>query len=116
MWVMDERRTEARMLCADMMELWWRDSAGECGTATALLEDISGSGACLQLERAIPLGSEVWWNSQKQVFKGWVRYCVYREIGYFVGVEFPSTIRWSSKKFKPQHFLDLEKLVAESRK
>jgi hypothetical protein len=99
-----------------MLEVFWKDSTGQSGRATALLEDISPSGACLQLETAIPLASEIRWTSPKQEFKGHVRYCVYREIGYFVGVEFASAIRWSTKRFKPQHMLDLQRLVGKGKK
>lgn len=113
---MDERRSEVRMLCADVLEVSWKDSTGHSGKATALLEDISPSGACLQLETAIPLASEIRWTSPKQEFTGHVRYCVYREIGYFVGVEFASAIRWSTKRFKPRHMLDLQTLVGPGKK
>lgn len=99
-----------------MLEVSWKDTTGHNGQATALLEDISPSGACLQLETAIPLASEIRWTSPKQEFSGHVRYCVYREIGYFVGVEFASAIRWSSKRFKPQHMLNLQTLVAHGKK
>lgn len=113
---MDERRSEVRMLCADMLDVSWRATTGQSGKAIALLEDISASGACLQLETAIPLASEIRWTSPKQEFTGHVRYCVYREIGYFIGVEFNSTIRWSTKRFKPQHMLNLQTLVAPGKK
>ena len=104
------------MLCADMLDVFWKESTGESGKATALLEDISPSGACLQLETPIPLASEIRWSAPKQEFKGHVRYCVYREIGYFVGVEFESAVRWSTKSFKPQHMLNLQTLVAPGKK
>lgn len=113
---MQERRSETRMLCADMVELLWTDSSGKTSRAMALLEDISASGACLQLETAVPLATEVHWHSPKQEFSGIVRYCAYREIGYFVGVEFEPYSRWSQKAFKPQHLLDLKRLVELSRK
>lgn len=113
---MDERCSEVRMLCADMLEVFWRDSTGKSGTATALLEDISPSGACLQLETAIPLASEIRWTSPKQEFRAHVRYCIYREIGYFVGVEFTAPIRWSTERFEPQHMLNLQLLVEQSKK
>jgi hypothetical protein len=63
------------------------------------------------LEIPVPLGVEIRWNSPRQEFKGSVRYCVYREIGYFVGVEFESTSRWSKKTFTPQHLLDPQTLL-----
>ena len=113
---MQEKRRESRMLCADMIEVRWRDRAGGEQGTTALLEDICTSGACLQVEAPIPLGVEIRWEAPKQEFQGYVRYCVYREIGYFVGVEFDASFKWSKKAFKPQHLLDLQSLVAASKK
>jgi hypothetical protein len=101
------------MMCADMVEVSWNERNGRSRTATALLEDISTSGACLQLEAPIPLGLELRWISPRQEFKGYVRYCVYREIGYFVGVEFQPCSRWSKKAFTPQHLLDPLTLVGK---
>jgi hypothetical protein len=112
----NERRTEARMLCADMVEIRWNERSGKQRKATALLEDISPQGACLQLEAPVPLGAEIGWDSPKQFFAGYVRYCVYREIGYFVGVEFGKATRWSKRTYKPQHLLDLQRLAANARK
>lgn len=99
------------MLCADMVEVQWRDQAGRKWQGTGLLEDISPAGACLQVEAAIPLGAEIRWESCRKRFEGVVRYCVYREIGYFVGVEFHLGSRWSKKEYRPQHLLDLRHLV-----
>lgn len=113
---MSERRSEVRMLCADMMEVCWKDRAGKTQRATALLEDICASGACLQLEMPVPLGSEIHWKCPRQEFTGFVRYCVYREIGYFAGVEFSSASKWSEKTYKPQHLLDLQSLLEHSKK
>jgi hypothetical protein len=113
---MDERRSEVRLLCADMVDVRWKNRTGREQRTTAILEDISSSGACLQVEEAIPLGVEIRWYQPKQEFQGYVRYCVYREIGYFVGVEFDASFKWSKKAFKPQHLLDLQSLVAGSKK
>ena len=104
------------MLCADMVEVCWNDHAGRTRKATGLLEDISESGACLQLETAVPLESEIHWKSPQQAFAGRVRYCVYREIGYFVGVEFDTESRWSEETYKPQHLLDLQRLMGREKK
>ncbi len=104
------------MLCADMVEVRWEDQSGKARRATALLEDIAASGACLQLETPLPLGVVIHWDSPRQKFSGYVRYCVYREIGYFIGVQFEGATRWSKKTYRPQHLLDLERLVAHSKK
>jgi hypothetical protein len=111
---MDERRAEARMLCADMVTIRWNDAFGRRHEETALLEDIAPHGACLQVERALPFDTELVLEHPKARMTGTVRYCVYREIGYFVGVHFTPDSEWSRSKFTPQHLLDLEQLVMES--
>jgi hypothetical protein len=108
---MDERRADPRLLCADMVEVWWDDSRGRTHHATALLEDIATNGACLQLDRALPIDIVVTIEHSKGDMRGTVRYCAYQEIGYFVGVQFAADSVWSRSKFTPQHLLDLESLV-----
>ncbi len=103
-------------MCADMVEVRWLDEKRRPQNGMALLEDICPSGACLQLDGAVPVGAEVQWDCPKQSFAGIVRYCVYREIGFFVGVEFSDSCRWSKRAFKPLHLLDLERLVAKTPK
>lgn len=108
---MEERRAEARMLCADIVNVSWRVGRVRGRSETALLEDISCSGACLQLELAVPVGAAITWSAGGHEFSGVVRYCAYREIGYFVGVEFEAASKWSPDAFEPDHLLDLKKLV-----
>jgi len=103
------------MLCADMVQVHWRGQGGRKWQGTGLLEDISPSGACLQVESAIPLGAEIYWDCERKRYEGQVRYCVYREIGYFVGVEFHFGSRWSKKDYRPQHLLDLRHLTERAR-
>jgi len=103
------------MLCADMVNVSWKDALGKRCRMTGLLEDISPSGACLQLETAIPSGADIRWTSRKKKFAGRVRYCVYREIGYFIGVEFTAGSKWSRRSYKPQHLLDLDALVGRGK-
>lgn len=112
---MQERRAEVRMLCADLVDVRWHDGAGKRHKAQAVLEDISASGACLQFETPVPLDVVLHWGSPKKEFCGVVRYCTYREIGYFVGVQFDGTSKWSKKLFWPQHLLDSERLMPRGR-
>jgi hypothetical protein len=113
---MQERRTEVRMMCADMVEVSWRDQHGKNRRAMAILEDISTTGACLQLEIPVPLDTEIRWDSPQHQFHGHVRYCFYREIGYFVGVELQPDSQWSRATYRPQHLLDPRRLVAQGQK
>jgi hypothetical protein len=98
------------MLCADLVDVRWRDKGGQSKRLIANLEDISLSGACLQVDNAIPMGSLVRITYPKGEFSGVVRYCHFREIGYFVGIQFEPGCKWSSKDFRPLHLLDPRKL------
>jgi PilZ domain len=108
---MFDRRIEPRMLCADMVDVQWKDKTGRVRKGVANLEDISLSGACLQVENAIPLQTDLRICYERGELLGKVRYCVYREIGYFLGVEFDAGNRWSQQQFKPRHMLDPRRLV-----
>ena len=108
---MDNRRIETRMLCSDLIDVTWKDKSGKSRHSVANLEDISLSGACVQVDRPFPLNTAVRINHQKGELTGIVRYCVYREIGYFLGVEFEAGSRWSLRDFRPQHLLDPRQLV-----
>ncbi|HLK50689.1 MAG TPA: PilZ domain-containing protein [Bryobacteraceae bacterium] len=112
---MQERRSEVRMLCADLVRVCWSDEEGKRHRTSALLEDISVSGVCLQTETPLPIGAQVRWRTPKQEFTGNVRYCEYREIGYFVGVELRADSQWSRQTFQPQHFLDVKRLMHKLR-
>jgi len=108
---MNERRLERRILCADLVEVRWLDKSGLEQTAIANLEDISLSGACLQLDLAVPLQTTIQIGYPKGKLHGRVRYCVYREIGYFLGVEFDPGQKWTKSAFKPQYMFDPRQLV-----
>ena len=108
---MQERRVEARMMCADMVKVSWKDADGRGRSAMALLEDISASGACLQLETPLPPGVTIQWSSTHRQFRAVVRYCVYKEIGYFAGVEFNPSSKWSRETYEPQHLFDPRQLL-----
>ncbi len=108
---MRDRRVEPRMLCADLVDIQWKEPTGKTRRFVANLEDISLSGACVQVENPIPLQTDVRIKYPKGELKGVVRYCVYREIGYFLGIEFESNSRWSQSEFTPQHMLDPRRLI-----
>lgn len=99
------------MLCAELVTVRWSDRTGRPHKATALLEDISTSGACLQFETAVPVGSSLRFSSGKRALDGRAIYCVYREIGYFVGVQLNADSKWSKRDFTPEHMLDLQRLL-----
>ena len=111
---MVDRRIETRMLCADLVEIEWKDQNGKRRRSMANLEDISLSGACVQTERPVPLGCSMRISYPNGELTGTVKYCVFREIGYFLGIEFAPACRWSPRSFRPQHLLDPRKLVTRA--
>ncbi len=126
---MSERRYESRFLCADLVRVEWKADSGPGAlpgaggdifrTVEAVLEDISPMGACVQVEDRIPLGASISISavstprdaSHPALFTGCVSYCVFRDYGYFVGVQFSNETRWSSGIFEPQHLTNLEALM-----
>jgi len=59
------------------------------------------------------LGTAIEIGYRKGRLKGSVCYCFFREIGYWVGVEFAIKTRWSPRDFRPRHLLDLKKLLTK---
>lgn len=106
----EDRRSEPRLLCADLVPVEWRDNVGRLRRATANLEDISSAGACLQLDYAVPVNTRIRISYSKGVLEGTIRYCVYREIGYYLGIQFGDGTKWSQRRFRPQHLFDPRRL------
>jgi len=104
---MNERRSEPRYMCADLVKVVVHDAGGPPSEVVANLEDISPSGACLQLDEAIREGADIELVCSKCRMKGKVRHCRFTEIGYDVGVEFLDRGTWSRDQFQPRHLLDI---------
>ena len=99
------------MLCSELVDVHWKDATGRQMRALANLEDISACGVCLQVDVPVPLDTVVRICPPKGEFQGSVRYCLYREFGYFLGVQFAPGCQWSPSTYQPQHLLDLRELV-----
>jgi hypothetical protein len=108
---MIDRRVEPRLMCADMVAVQWKNAAGVESHCTALLEDISVSGACLQLDSPMPLGTVVAIEYHEGRLEGSVCYCFFRELGYWTGVQFAPQVKWSRIQFRPKHLFDLKELL-----
>jgi hypothetical protein len=113
---MEDRRLEPRLLCADLLDVWWLDQSGQTRKALANLEDISNSGACLQVDTPVPCETLLHIAHPRATLQGRVRYCVYRETGYFIGVRFEAGFRWDRQRFRPKHLFDPRTLIGRQRK
>ena len=105
----------ARLLCAELVEVIWRDPSGRERHRIGHLEDISSTGLCLQME--VPISTEtnitMRYNGDGELV-GVVRYSACREDAYYLGVQLSDGCRWSSKHFRPQHLMDPRDLVEQS--
>jgi hypothetical protein len=91
---MGDRRFADRVPRADSVDLRWQDQAGQPQHGVALLADISGSGARLQVPRPLRIGSTLSLSYQNQEFPATVKHCVKRGGIYILGIEFLDGHRW----------------------
>lgn len=108
---MSDKRLEPRLMCADLVDIEWLDGKGKLHRTVANLEDISPVGACLQVEDEIPLRTPLRMKLMNSEYRGEIRYCVFREYGYFLGLQFEPGVKWHSGAFKPLHMLDPRELI-----
>lgn len=101
------------MLCAELVEVIWEVAGRRC-RRVANLEDISLSGICLHMEKPLPSGTRIVMRYGDGQLFGSVRYCVYREIGYFLGVQLEDGCRWSTQHFRPEHLVDPREMMEQT--
>ena len=105
---MNNRRSEPRFMCADLVIVRIQDIAGSGPREeVATREDISASGACIQLEAAALEGADIELTCAKCRLRGKIRYCRFAEIGYDVGIAFDEPGTWDRKQFTPKHLLEV---------
>jgi hypothetical protein len=109
-----DKRKEPRMMCSQLVGVKWKDTGAHRQECLAVLEDISTSGACVQMERPLEIDTSVKVAYGGGHLSGKVRYCIFRSIGYFIGIEFDPGIRWSHAQFRPSHLVDVKELLDRS--
>jgi hypothetical protein len=94
-------------LCSDLVAVEWQATNQEVIRTCAVLDHISPSRACLQLEHSIPATTVVKLLCGNCRLRGKVSYCRFeREIGYLVEVDFIHGERWSMDRYQPPHMLN----------
>jgi hypothetical protein len=101
-------------MCAELVRVNWMVGEERFETAEAVLEDISSTGGCVQMEQAVPTGAVIMLSIGGQRFNGRVRYCVSREFGFFVGIKFAADTVWSQDLAMPAHLTNMEMVVRQS--
>ena len=110
---MAQKRREPRYMCAELVNIVIRDQDQTVQETKANLEDISPSGACIQMEKAVRVGADIEIVCAKCKLRGKVRNCRYAETGYDVGVAFDQPSAWDVRRYKPAHLLPVETGLAE---
>ena len=101
---MNERRSESRMLCADLVEVCWSDKMGMSYSAFANLEEISSHGAHLVLEVAVPPGTTLVLHMAHGDMSATVSDCRHEpDFGFALSVQLAKKSRWKSH---PRHLFD----------
>jgi hypothetical protein len=94
-------------MCSDLVKVVVRRAGRPPSEVVANLEDISPSGALLQLDDALGEGADVELFCSQWRVCGKVRYCRLTEIGYDAGVKFNESGAWDRKRFEPKHLLNV---------
>jgi PilZ domain len=110
---MAQKRSEPRYMCAELVNIVIRHEDQTVEEAVANLEDISPSGACVQLEAAVRLGVDIEIVCSTCRFKGKVRNCRFAGAGYDVGVAFDTPRAWDASRYEPAHLLPVETGLAD---
>jgi len=105
---MTQKRSEPRYMCAELVNILIYHEDRSVEETIANLEDISPSGACVQLEEAVRIGADIEILCATCSFKGKVRNCRYAEGGYDVGVAFDTPRAWDASRYEPAHLLPIE--------
>jgi hypothetical protein len=98
-------RREDRELCADLVKVQWKLESGSFLSEWAILEDISPSGACLEIEKPIPPDTVVSLQFKGDRCQARIKYCKFDKVNYLLGVQFEHGYRWSRRRFKPEHLI-----------
>ena len=110
---MTQKRGEPRYMCADLVNILIHHEDRTVEETIANLEDISRSGACVQLQEAVRVGADIEIVCSMCRFKGKVRNCRFVEGGYDVGVAFDNPRAWDVRRYQPAHLLPIETGLAK---
>jgi len=102
---MELDRKEDRNLCAELLQILWKDDEGVEHSEFVNLDDISRTGLCLATDIPIPPETKLVIKYPGGKYQGQVRYCRSDPLGYQIGVEFDPGYSWSPRQFRPSHML-----------
>ena len=102
----NDRRRSHRLLCSDLIRIYWKEENGGPQEVVAVLEDYSQAGASLFVGVPIPVGVRATLRSSREKIAVSVRYCVQAPNGYLTGISFEQ----AAPDFLPSHTLNPDRL------
>ncbi|HYM11382.1 MAG TPA: PilZ domain-containing protein [Bryobacterales bacterium] len=100
-----DRRKNPRDMCSDFVQIAWQDDRQARISYVGLLEDVSPTGLCVNLELPAPVGRTVHLHTKGFEGDAEVRYCELGDYGYLVGLEFAEGQCWEREAWKPKHLV-----------
>ncbi len=82
------QRAERRAIVYGGGSLTWDDAANGSRTSSVIVRNLSGEGLQIVCHQAIRTGAVVFLTGETYECLGKVRYCVYGEDGYRIGIQF----------------------------
>jgi hypothetical protein len=95
---MTERRSQPRLLDAELVMLGWEEGATRL-KQLGNVEDVSRNGVGVVVLDALPVGASVTVSYGKEELTGIVRHHSRRESGHFLGIEFAESSQDSALHF-----------------
>lgn len=100
-----------RYLCSELMNVRMLSADGVRHEAIGILEEISASAACLQLDERPGINTRIQFVAQETdgaaEMAGTVTKCEHEPgVGYYVVVRFGRSFRWHPAIYKPKHLFD----------
>lgn len=102
-----------RYLCSQLVDLKFSTTGPGLNSAdnrTVNLEEIWASGAVLESEELVAVGTKVEIRCEAAFFAGSIVSAKQHEFGWRLKMEFSPMTPWNSEQFRPEHLLDLSKL------
>ena len=106
-----ERRGQKRLLCSELVEIYWMGPKGTRHQEIVVLENLSAHGLGLFTGVALSEGTNVRVIVNERELSARVKHCVFQGNGHLVGLALDHASKWTTgRDLAPEHLLDVSKL------
>jgi PilZ domain len=106
-----ERRGQKRLLCSELVQIYWTGPQGTRHEEIVVLENLSSGGLGLFTGVALQEGTNVRVLVNQRELSAKVRHCVFQGNGHLVGLALDAGSKWTKgNDLAPEHLLDVSML------